>query len=215
MSESFLDADGNPYNTDQNRLRFFTMSHAPSLSQELVTTVVSHHVRPGREPGYEAWLKGISQVAQTFEGYLGMSVFRPQADESLNYVLVVQFDACSHLLAWLHSEIRHEWLDRATPLLLEPEDLQTHTGLETWFEIPTRLKQPLSPKRYKQAMLVWLGVMGVSLLFKPILEPLLAGLPPLVAMACSVAVTVSCLTYFVMPQLTRIFKGWLYPAGSQ
>ena len=191
------------------------MNKPASLSRELVTTVVSHHIRPGREAGYEKWLQGISLVAQTFEGYLGMSILRPQPGEPLNYVLVVQFDTCNHLLAWLHSEIRHEWLERANPLLLEPEQLQTHTGLEAWFEIPTSFKQPFAPKRYKQAVLVWLGVMGVSLVFQPVLAPLLSGLHPLVAMGCSTAVSVGCLTYFVMPQLTRIFKGWLYPSVPQ
>ncbi|MDY6939496.1 MAG: antibiotic biosynthesis monooxygenase [Cyanobacteriota bacterium] len=191
------------------------MTQPTSASQELVTTVVSHHVCPGREAGYEEWLKGISAVARTFEGYMGVSIFRPQPGDILSYVLVVQFDTCDRLLKWLNSDTRHEWLERVQPLLLEPESLQTHTGLETWFEVPIRFKKVLSPKRYKQAILVWLGVMGASLFFQPILAPLLAPLHPIVAMGCSVTVTVACLTYFLMPQLTRIFRGWLYPSDSK
>ncbi|NET37162.1 MAG: antibiotic biosynthesis monooxygenase [Cyanothece sp. SIO1E1] len=188
------------------------MGQITSLSQELVTTVIAHRVRPGREVGYEEWIKGISAVARTFEGYLGVSILRPQPGDFLDYVLVVQFDTCNHLLNWLHSETRQEWIERVIPLLAEPEKLQTLTGLETWFELPTSLKVSTGPKRYKQAVLVWIGVMVVSLLIQPLINPLLTKLPRLVAMACSTALTVGCLSYLIMPQLTRIFKGWLYPS---
>ena len=187
------------------------MNPSNSLTRELVTTVISHRVKPGRREGYEEWLKGVTAVARTFEGYLGVSIFRPQPNGPLDYVLVVQFFDCDCLLNWLHSDTRREWLARVAPLLVEPEKIQTLTGLEAWFDLPTSLKIPSGPKRYKQAILVWVGVMAVSLLRQPSVDPLFAGLPPIAAMGCSAAVTVAALTYFVMPQLTRIFKGWLYP----
>ena len=69
-------------------------------------------------------------------------------------------------------------LDRAdNPLLLEPEKLQTLTGLEAWFDLPNSLKGPSGPKRYKQAVLVWVEVMLVSIVLQPLLAPLFAPLP--------------------------------------
>lgn len=82
-------------------------------------------------------------------------------------------------------------------------------GLESWFQLP---QQPGhgAPKRYKQAILVWVGVMMASLLVNPLVAPLLQSLPWLLKMAVNVAITVALLSYVIMPRLTRWFKGWLF-----
>lgn len=92
----------------------------------------------------------------------------------------------------------------------EPERIEALTGLEGWFELPVKPDRS-SPKRYKQAILAWVGVMVVTLLLQPLLDPWLPNLPRLLAIAMISAITVGLLTYLVMPQITRIFKGWLYP----
>lgn len=67
-----------------------------------------------------------------------------------------------------------------------------------------------SPRRYKQAVLVWVGVTSISLLVSPHVAALLASWPWLLRVAANVAVTVGLLTYVVMPFLSRRFRRWLY-----
>ena len=189
------------------------MSEGTSLSKEFITTVIFHRVRPSRREGYEKWLKGIAAAARTFEGHLGVSIFRHQSNNTLDYTLVVHFKTADRLLGWLNSDTRKMWIERAVPLLLEPEKIQTLTGLEAWFELPKGMGVPSRPNRHKQFVLVWVGVMLVSMLRQPLIDPLLANFPPIVAMGGRVAVSVGCLSYLVMPQLTRVFKGWLYPSA--
>jgi antibiotic biosynthesis monooxygenase (ABM) superfamily enzyme len=173
-----------------------------------VTAVITHRVRPGREQGYEEWIKGISAAAREFAGHLGVSILRPQGGSS-DYVIVLQFHSANHLDTWLSSDIRKAWIERANPLIQEKETVQVLTGLEAWFQLP---KQPghSAPKRYKQAILVWIGVMTVSLCVSPLITPLLSSLPWILKVSVNVAITVILLSYVIMPRLTQWFKGWLF-----
>jgi len=187
--------------TDKDRNSFNQNHH--------VTAVITHRVRPGREEGYETWIKGISAAAREFSGHLGVSILRPQPGTSPDYVIVLQFNTCGNLTNWLNSDIRKGWIDRVQPLIQEQESIQVLTGLEAWFQLP---KQPSHgpPKRYKQAILVWVGVMLVSLVVHPLMAPVMQYLPWLLRVAVSVAITVGLLSYVIMPRLTRWFKGWLF-----
>lgn len=178
-----------------------------------VTAVISHRVKPGRESDYEQWIRGIAAAARQFAGHLGVSILRPQPGASPEYVIVLQFDTCEHLNGWLTSDTRKDWIARAMPLIEAPESIQILTGLEAWFQLPQN-SRPAVPKRYKQAILVWLGVMLVALVVGPLLEPLLAPLPGLLALAIDVAITVALLTYLLMPWLTRWFRRWLFASKS-
>ncbi|MGD1865804.1 MAG: antibiotic biosynthesis monooxygenase [Phormidesmis sp.] len=174
-----------------------------------VTAVITHRVRDGRSEGYEEWIRGISTAARAFPGHMGVSTLRPQPNSPLDYVIVLQFESGDYLSDWLNSAVRKDWIGRAAPLIQEQESIQILSGLEAWFQLPG---QPVHkpPKRYKQAILVWLGVTSVALLISPLIAPLIAALPWVLRVAINVAVTVTLLTYVIMPQLTRLFKRWLF-----
>ena len=174
-----------------------------------VTAVITHRVRSGRETGYEEWIKGIAAAAREFEGHLGANILRPQSETTPHYTIVLRFDSCPNLTAWLNSDIRKSWIERVKPLIQDRESIQISTGLESWFQLPARTG-PAAPKRYKQTMLVWIGVMAVSLFVSPAIAPLLAPLPWLLKVAVNVAITVILLSYVIMPRLTQWLKGWLF-----
>ena len=174
-----------------------------------VTAVITHRVRPGREAGYEEWLKGIAADAGRFDGYQGAHILRPQMGISPDHVVVVQFDTCAHLEAWMQSETRKGWVERVQPLIREPESIKTITGLEPWFQLPGRPSQA-PPKRYKQAILVWVGVASTFSAVSPLLAALLSSWPAIILTLVKLTIMVWLLNYVVMPFLTRCFKGWLF-----
>ena len=71
-----------------------------------VTVTVSRRVKPGREAGYEAWLKHISGVAGRFPGHMGVNVIRPDGVRHKDYVTIVRFDSYRHLRHWEESPER-------------------------------------------------------------------------------------------------------------
>ncbi|MBD2466051.1 antibiotic biosynthesis monooxygenase [Oscillatoria sp. FACHB-1407] len=174
-----------------------------------VTAIISHVVRPGREQGYEEWFHGIAADARKFKGHLGVSTIRPHEHNHPEYVAILKFDHYDNLKTWLESDIRREWIERLQPLIVKPESIQTLTGLETWFTLPHQLLK--APPRYKMALVSWLGVFVTLAILSRLIAPLLEGLPVLLHQLITTGLVVLILTYGVMPQLTKLFKNWLYP----
>ncbi|MEG4577450.1 antibiotic biosynthesis monooxygenase [Microcoleus sp. N3A4] len=176
----------------------------------LVTAIISHTVRPGRDGGYEEWLHGITTAAHKFQGHLGVSVIRPCDRAHPEYVAILKFDRYNNLKTWLESDTRQEWIERLQPLIEKPEAIQTLTGLETWFTLTGKpMKSP--PPRYKMMLVTWLGVFLTLPMLNRLLAPLLSGLPVLLAQLISTGLGVALLTYAIMPRLTQLFRKWLYP----
>jgi uncharacterized protein len=182
----------------------------PDPENYLVTAVISHLVRPGREEGYEAWFHGIAADARKFKGHLGVSAIRPQDHVHPEYVVILKFDCYNHLKTWLESDIRQAWIERLQPFIEKPEAIQTLTGLETWFTLPNQPMKP-PPPRYKMSILTALAVFAVAQVSGLLLAPALSSLPGLLRSLVLTVVTVFILTYVVMPRVTRLFYGWLYP----
>lgn len=178
--------------------------------QQPVTAVISHLVKRGREQDYERWLRDISVVAQQFEGHQGVSFIRPQSGICPEYVIILKFDRYTNLKQWLQSDVRRSWLAKAKPLIQRDETIEVLTGLETWFTLPGKPMQ-LPPARYKMVIVTGLAVFTIANLLNYTLTPFLTGLPTLLRSLLFSFLSVSLLTYIVMPRLTKLLYRWLYP----
>ena len=98
------------------------------------------------------------------------------------------------------------WEERCKPLTDGGWSYRELHGLEAWFRSPGG-----PPPRWKMAMVTLLGVYPVSLLIGFILSPQLRKLPLALNLFVVSALIVACLTWLVMPLLTRWFKPWLHP----
>lgn len=201
----------------------------PVLHDHHVTAVIAHSLKPGQEEAYETWMREIIPVAKTFPGYLGVNILRPQSEmqsgtrlgiqagtqlgTQSDYIIVLHFDRHDHLQTWLDSPERRDLIARVQPLIQQREEIQILTGLETWFELPKR-SLPSPPKRYKMALLTWLGVFVTLSIVRSILQPFLVSLPAVLAQIITIGVVVWLLTYVIMPRLTQLLRRWLYPSTS-
>lgn len=184
-----------------------------SANEQHVTAVISHTVKPGLVSAYEDWMHRIIPVAKGFPGYLGVNILRPDAGTPSDYVIVLHFDKCDHLLKWLNSPERSDLISQARPLIQDKESVQVLTGLETWFVLPKRpMRSP--PPRYKMALLTWMGVFTTLTVVGRLIQMVLAPFPPLLTQFITVGAVVFILTYLIMPYLTRLFYRWLYPKQS-
>jgi antibiotic biosynthesis monooxygenase (ABM) superfamily enzyme len=123
---------------------------------------------------------------------------------------VYRFDTAQHLRAWLDAPEHAAWLQRAEPHVLGPLHRQVLTGLEAWFTLPTQPGAP-PPPRYKMAILTWVTIFPLITLLVVATAPLLGRLPLVVRLAVTTLVTVSLMTWVVMPRVTRLLGRWLYP----
>ena len=83
------------------------------------------------------------------------------------------------------------------------------TGLESWFTLPTQPGAP--PPRYKMAVLTWVTIFPLITLVVVVSAPLMGSLPLVLRLGVTTLVTVSLMTWVVMPRVTRLLRGWLYP----
>jgi uncharacterized protein len=176
-----------------------------------VTTTVSRRVKPGHEPFYEQFLEGIIEAASRFPGHLGVEVFRPEHASGGEYQIVYRFDTGEHLRAWLDSDERAAWLERAEPHVIGPMRTRFVTGLETWFTLPGQPAAP--PPPYKMALVTWITIFPLITLVVVVLGPLLKDLALVPSLAITTALTVPIMTWLVMPRVTRLLRRWLYPHG--
>jgi antibiotic biosynthesis monooxygenase (ABM) superfamily enzyme len=178
-----------------------------------VTTTVTRRVKPGHEPFYESFLEGILAAAARFPGHLGVEVFRPRSASAGEYRTVYRFDTGEHLRAWLDSAERAAWLERAEPHVVGPMRTQFLTGLESWFTLPDRPGTP-PPPPHKMALLTWITIFPLITIVVIVLEPLLETLSVVPRLAITTAITVPIMTWLVMPRVTRLLRGWLYPHAA-
>src|SRR5215471_17106644 len=193
------------------------MSWEPELRDEAagpVTATVTRRVKPGHEAAYEEFLAGIGGAARAFPGYLGEEVFRPAGGAGGEYRIVYRFDSPARLRDWLDSGERAAWLDRAEPHVAGPMRTQYLTGLESWFTLPTRPGAP-PPPACKMAVLTWVTIFPLITLVVVVSAPLIGSLPIVPRLAVTTLVTVSLMTWAVMPRVTRLMRRWLYPAGRR
>jgi uncharacterized protein len=186
-------------------------SQDPSDAEGAVTTTVTRRVKPGHEAAYEAFLEGIIAAASRFPGHIGVEVFRPDRPGG-EYRTVYRFDSAEHLRAWLESPERAAWLERAERHAAGPMQSRYLTGLESWFTLPSR-PGALPPPPWKMALLTWVTIFPLITLVVELLGPLIEELSVVLRLGITTALTVPLMTWVVMPRVTRLLSGWLYPGG--
>lgn len=100
-----------------------------------VTVTIARRVKPGLEKEYERWIEGITEVAQTFPGHMGVSTLPPSDVTDGDYVIIFRYDTYENLCAWEESEERAEWLKKLEGLVEGEARIQRVTGLEFLFPL--------------------------------------------------------------------------------
>lgn len=177
------------------------------------TVDILQRVKPGCETAFEQVLADLIAAAQAFEGHLGVNVFRPVDRANPEYRIVFKFDRISHLKQWETSPIRQRLLERAQQLTIGESRISTLTGLETWFTLPQQPNLP-PPPRYKMMVISGLAIYLLINLINWLIVPLIGFLPPLLRTLVVTLLIVAIMTYGVMPRLTKLFAGWLYPRSK-
>ncbi len=171
-----------------------------------VTVVATFRVAPGREADFELWAHEITAAASSFPGHLGASWVRSKG----RYQVIYRFADHSLFNAWHESAARAEFLKRLAPMATLATD-DHMTGLETWFQLPNDPGRP-APPRWKMVVVTWIGVFPLLGLLQWQVTPRLGDIALLPKVMVIALIVVATMTYLVMPRLTILLRGWLYPA---
>jgi antibiotic biosynthesis monooxygenase (ABM) superfamily enzyme len=177
----------------------------PDRHQEPVTVMVRRLVKAGREADFEAWLKRLSETAGRSPGYLGMDVIRPQTPGRLEYDLIFRFASRADFERFDRSPERRQLLQELEPMLEAELERRKLSGLDYWFDGPGESPVP----KYKMVMVTFVGAYPVAMAVNVGLRQLLPGAPLPWLLAITLVITMTLMTYVVMPWLTRVLSKWL------
>ena len=105
--------------------------------------------------------------------------------------------------AFYNSKLFRDWDEYASTLTEEPVYRQLN-GLEAWF------RSPGAPPRWKMALATLCGVYPTSLFLAFFVAPLIKDFPLPLRTLIIAGSMVGILTWVVMPQVTKMLKGWLH-----
>lgn len=182
-------------------------------SQHLL--IAERRAKEGCAPAYEAVVGGMFGAARDFPGFQAATV-TPPASPGGKYRVVMRFDSEEHLHHWKNSGTRMEWQRRIDSVAEGEPEFLTLTGMEAWFTGPV-IAGGKPPERWKMAVLTWLGLIPTVSFVLGLLGPVWQGQPPfhgfswmtIVLTAANTLVITLFMTWLVMPNLTKLFRGFL------
>lgn len=174
---------------------------------------IARHVKPGHEAAFEEAVRGVISAASTFPGYVGGEVLYPTTKRG-EWQLILRFDTLAHLQEWEESPICQGWIVQADALSVGAPKVMRVNGLEAWFALP-EMPNTLPPPKWKTAIVSAIGIYPAISLMPILLKPITTGLPAWLATIVSIAIMMPLMTWVIMPQITRLFKLWLYPSATE
>lgn len=185
------------------------MEHQP------ITVSIERRVNPERIAEATAWVQSGIRMAATSPGFLGSGWVRAGATSEIWHMLY-RFSDEFTLDAWESSPQRVTWLEEGGNFM-EESRVEKRTGIEGWFDAPsdtspTTAAAPVTPPRWKQATSIWLGFFPVNLVFTILMSfvPGWDALGIFLHVLVSTLILAPIMTFWVLPFVTRMIKGWLY-----
>jgi antibiotic biosynthesis monooxygenase (ABM) superfamily enzyme len=172
---------------------------------EPVTAVASFFLKPGTGTLYADFYDRLVRALMTFPGFIRSELFPPIPGIQDDTVVLLSFDTREHLDAWLESHERQRLLDEIDPVIEGGRTLSVVGGFAGWFGRPGMAKV----KTWKQASIVLLGIIPISLLVTAVRRWLLPDVNWWTAVFIGNVIGVALLSWVAMPFLTRVFERWL------
>lgn len=181
-----------------------------STQDKAVTTVVRHHIMPGKMSTFEAWSKRIREACKTFDGFIGSELIRPvempKEGESCTATHIFRFESVDHLDVWLKSDVRKNLLAETTSFCAAAPEYSRFESLEFMFPVDEAGKPPSRPK---MALVTYTGLIVPVYFIPPLIAEHVTSDPLLVTLS-SLAIIVPTMVYAIMPLLTKLVKPWLH-----
>lgn len=178
--------------------------------EDLVTVVVTHHVHGGREEEFRAFQRTMTDAERAFPGFRGADLFPPVPPVQSDWTAMYRFDSATHLDAWLQSPRRAELLAANE----EFQDFDLHrvsSSFGSWFSVSDQRTDDGGPAKWKTALSVLVGLYPTVVLLTVCISELWPGADLWWSLLLGNVLSVSLLTWVVMPVVTRALRFWLEP----
>ncbi|MGW6143818.1 antibiotic biosynthesis monooxygenase [Streptomyces sp. NPDC055144] len=183
---------------------------------EGVTAVISHDVRPGKEEDFEHWQEKVLREQEKYPGFMGTEFFRPVEGIQDHWVVVFRYDTREHLDAWLDSSRREHLLKEGRDYFASYDVRKVGTAFGGWFRFGAGEEEKVPPN-WKQAMTVVLALYPTVMVLNLTVghEFAVLGVPGYLGLFFSNVLSVSILSWLLMPLVNRALAFWLRPGRTR
>ncbi|MFC5063253.1 antibiotic biosynthesis monooxygenase [Actinomycetospora atypica] len=180
---------------------------------DLVTVVVSHAVPAHDEAAFLAWQHRMTEAERRSPGHRGTELHPPVARVQDDWVAVTRFATEADLETWLSSPER-EHLIRESERFRDFRLQRVTASFGSWF--PTNSGAGPATPSWKTALSVLVGLYPTVVLLTLGLSAVWPAAPLWASLLVGNVLSVSALTWLVMPVVTRVLAFWLEPpAGAR
>ncbi|MXM62555.1 antibiotic biosynthesis monooxygenase [Streptomyces sp. HUCO-GS316] len=208
-------AEGRPLFEGAPSQEVLAGDEAAATEEAAVTAVISHHVLPGHEEDFARWQDKVLKAQGKFPGFMGTELFKPVAGIQDNWVVIFRFDTRRHLDQWLGSDVRAKLLAEGENYFSAYDVHKVGSAFSGWFRFGEDAEGG-APPNWKQAMSVLLAlyptVMVLNLTVGDALED--AGVRGYLSLFIGNLLSVSALTWLLMPLVNRGLAFWLVPSRA-
>ncbi len=175
-----------------------------TTTQNPATLSIKHFARPENQGRLSQALDELSEVLQSYLGFISMDIVRPSGNP-LEYHVIVKFKDVRSLNAWLSSKQRSEWHKRLIDLSSKDLIVKVEHGFANW--LADSRSKSMAP--WKLDVITWLAIYplicGLILLLAPVLAKTSMWMDNLIL----TIILIPLLSRLVMPFMFRIFGKWL------
>jgi uncharacterized protein len=183
-------------------------------AEDVVTIVVSHPVDKEVEQDFLDWQQRVTDAEREFPGFLGGELFRPVPGVQEEWTALYRFDTDEHVDAWLESPQRHALLEEGSRFRdFRLERISSPFG--SWFAADEGGPGGHAPARWKTAISVLVGLYPTVVLLTLAISAIWPNGPLWATLLVGNMLSVSLLTWVVMPIVTRALRFWLAPASDR
>lgn len=192
------------YAPDNDKIKetFSSISDTPGGITEVFITQVSHK----NEKAYREWVAKIHYAEAKFPGFRGVYLQSPAQTGGVNWITLLRFDTPENLDKWLCSPERKKVLEEAKPLI---SSLETHRMISPYAGWFSSIAKPGLPPLWKQTMIVLLVLFPIVMLELKYLSLLTAGLNLSLATFIGNAISVTLISWPMMPTAIFFLRWWL------
>jgi antibiotic biosynthesis monooxygenase (ABM) superfamily enzyme len=179
---------------------------------DLVTVVVSHPVDPADEDTFLAWQERVTDAERKFAGFRGAELFRPVPGVQDEWTALYRYDTDEHLNAWLESTERKRLLEQGRRF----KDFRLHrisSPFGSWFAQPGGDEEGGGPAQWKTALSVLVGLYPTVVVLTLVISGLWKNAELWASLLVGNILSVTLLTWVVMPIVTRALRFWLTQGG--
>ena len=177
-----------------------------------VTQVFVTKVSPDKEQAYRDWSGKLHEAEALAPGFRRVYVQAPSEEQPGSWVTLLQFDTQQNLDRWLTSKEHQAVLEESKEFVTSVESHRVASSFAGWFNSANG-KEGIPPV-WKQTMLVLLVLFPIVMLELKFFNPLVATLNPSLGTFIGNAISVSLISWPMMPIACRFLYWWLTPKGK-